>query len=121
MADDSPKTAPSDSKTPEQTKAQQDAKTTAEATAKAGAVQLSHGEPSDSQKEQQEQAEKAAKDPWGDTPLQMRDTHSPEVDPEQNDPLKNSTSAVGRSTAVNPMEPGESAEEPPKGGTNAPA
>lgn len=126
MADDKndkvdDKTANSDTKTPEQAKAQSAAKTTAEANAAAGTVELSHGEPSDASKEEAKQAEKSAQDPWGDTPVQMRDQHSPEVDPAKNDPMTNSNTPV-REVRVNPMEPGQTpGDDAPEGGTNAPA
>lgn len=119
MADEKAKDqapASSDSKTPEQTAAQQ-------ASVKPGVaappVELSHGEKSEATKAEEEAVEKTARDPWGDTPLQMRDDHSPEVDPELNDPLVNSTAAV-RKPVIDAMEPGGDGG-PAEGGTNAPA
>lgn len=84
------------------------------------AVQLDHGDAPKALDSDKEADEKVKADPWGDTPMQQRDTHSPEVDPE-NDDAGDGTRAV----AVNPLEPGltpESKDEPaPTGGTNAPA
>lgn len=116
MADDKPKAADSANKSADQAKLQNNP-----ATASQAPVELNHGEETDAAKADKEAAKKAAADPWGDTPLQMREDHSPEVDPAKNDPV---TSDNGRAVRLNPMEPGvqvAEGEEPVKGGTNAPA
>lgn len=119
MADEQkPKTADSATKTPEQTKLQSNP-----LTAPLAPEELNHGEQTEEAKAEAEAAAKAARDPWGDTPLQMRDDHDPAVDPATNDPARGGADN-GRSVRLDPMEPGTEVaegEEPVKGGTNAPA
>lgn len=44
-------------------------------------VQFDHGEPDPRVEAENEARLKATQDPWGTTPVQMRDTHDPAVDP----------------------------------------
>lgn len=117
MAD---KTAPSGSKTDEQKQQQLGAKNDVDAAAKAGRVVLEHGEPD----EKNVGVNQLSDDPWGTTPLQMRDNHSPEVDPKQVGTVRGGVDDMPGQSRLrpNPMEPGEEGrEDAPKGGTNAPA
>lgn len=87
-------------------------------------VKLNHGEQSDQAKEDEKAAKKAAKDPWGETPLQQREDHSPEVDPEKVGTTRGGVDASSRSQRLDPMNPSDesaSPDQPVKGGTTAPA
>lgn len=87
-------------------------------------VALNHGEVSDARKDELDAAEDVAKDPYGVTPMQQRDSHSPEVDPQHNDPTRGGTEAAGRTQRLDPMRPSDddaSPDQPVKGGTTAPA
>jgi hypothetical protein len=46
---------------------------------------LDHGEPDSRVQADQEAQRKAQSDPWGNTPLQSRDTHDAAVDPQTDD------------------------------------
>lgn len=120
MSDD--KTAGSASKTEEQKKAQMAAGSDPAAAAKAPAPKLEHGEPDARQQQEQKQAEQTAQDPWGETPLQMRDSHSPEVDPQKVGSVATGLGVPTGNISANSMEPGaEGDSDAPQGGTNAPA
>jgi hypothetical protein len=55
--------------------------TPAAAEVAARGVELDHGEPDERVKADVDRVKESAKDPWGTTPLQMRDKHDPAVDP----------------------------------------
>lgn len=123
MADDkrhsSSKSAAVDSATKTEDEATQEGKPGANVP-----VALNHGEISDSRQDELDAAKDVAKDPFGTTPLQQRDSHSPEVDPEQNDPTRGGIDTGGRSQRLDPMRPSDesaSPDQPVKGGTTAPA
>ena len=94
---------PSASKTPDQAKESQKRATKPEELAPA--VELEHGEKSDYQKRLEEQQREALKDPWGSTPPQMRDSHDPAVDPQNED------APSGLAAIPNGLEPGISNDD----------
>jgi hypothetical protein len=56
-------------------------------------VEISHGDEPAYITARREAEKEAAKDPWGATPLQMRDQHDPGVDPTTDDSYDNRTVA----------------------------
>jgi hypothetical protein len=105
-------------KTPEDIKAQNDPR------GGTPAFEVDHGEPSEASKAEAEAAEEVKNDPWGNTPVQMRDTHDELVDPELNEPGSD-VRRTGGGVRLDPMEPqvddGIAEEHGVSGGTNAPA
>ena len=93
------------------------------AAATAAPAKLEHGEPGPQQENEAKQAEETQQDPWGETPLQMRDTHSEEVDPQKVGTVAGSVKPGVRGAKLDAMEPGnEGTDDGAKmAGTNAPA